>query len=275
MAAKTNGTTVKRVPRTIALRQTRGPSLSGLAAGRLRLQDPSVGDELEARKPKKDGPGRPKNKLLNAAELGPVLKEECLRRLALAGIKWDDGAERFVTKLVDEYRAEIAAAFASPDRAVCAALLAAMQTAVEKSAGRDSDFAAWVKTNVEPLLESDRYSLMGWAFQVRKEPGSLVTDVVKAIDRTNFLGLIDRPAKDDELAAVLLLMGLPPPVVKGKRVSAGEVIALIAKTVHKARIKHGRPHHLREMRRRREQEEAADPTGELRWMREHTTREKV
>ncbi len=147
-----------------------------------------------------------------------------------------------------------------------------MRKAVAVTAKSKSQAALWIRERIAPLLEDQDaaggrnldllrlpMASLSLSPQIRKDWGGKIVKqyggialFIEALDRTNFLGILDREASDEEFACVVLLknawLGWPPPqrLAKGP-LSAEQIIAEAAKTVRKSRIQHGRPHYIRKL----------------------------
>jgi hypothetical protein len=114
------------------------------------------------------------------------------------------------------------------------------------------DFDLVVRRFVEPFMKSRReLKRLSWRLpSTKRESRKPVTLFVEALDRTNFLGLIDRPATDREMAALFHILGaeiLPSQMKMKPRAILKQTIDAI----HKCRWVefHGRPAVVAETRR--------------------------
>jgi hypothetical protein len=66
-------------------------------------------------------------------------------------------------------------------------------------------FQAVVRSFVSPFMKS-RHDLKRLRWRPRRETNSPITRFIEAVDRTMFLGLVDRPAADLEMACLLYIL---------------------------------------------------------------------
>jgi hypothetical protein len=71
----------------------------------------------------------------------------------------------------------------------------------------NSNFVHLVRNFIAPLMKS-RHELKRLSWRPQRESRSEITRFVEAVDRTNFLGLIERHATDQEMACLLVVLGL-------------------------------------------------------------------
>ena len=217
------------------------------------------------RKPESTGPGRPRKPngyTHRGALTAAVLKESVRLFQESTGLLWMDveaDARAWIAGFKERWKLAI------EEQRLCEKLLATCGEVRDLAARRDSGFAQWVRSHLIPALEAGADTLHQTAAPLPRTPDTVITQVVEALDRTNFLARLDRAATDQEMAVLALLLGaqMSPAAHPGRSVRVEEVIAAATQAVIKAREKRGRPHLIEKFRK-----EMDDILHPLRWIEE-------
>jgi len=112
-----------------------------------------------------------------------------------------------------------------------------------KSPYGNSNFVHLVRNFVAPFMKS-RHELKRLSWRPQRESNKSITLFVEAVDRTNFLGLIDRAATDPEMACLFVVLGLADFQDTELKTSLSATLRRIVNALHKCRgnpYYHGRP----------------------------------
>ncbi len=168
------------------------------------------------------------------------LKQECRAILESSMRVTFADVEAAARELLEDYTQEVAAD--NQIRNAAAALDTALAE-VERLAGEypHSKIASIAKAFAEPR-GATKEALGRLAWKPKRERAKPLTVFVEALDRTNFLAVIDRPATDKEFAALFLALGEAPDLTRAQlaismRVAFKQIVDAIAKN----RRENGRP----------------------------------
>ncbi|MGB8297963.1 MAG: hypothetical protein WCG85_21275 [Polyangia bacterium] len=129
-----------------------------------------------------------------------------------------------------------------------------------------NDFVRLVGTFLPSFMKERReLRRLSWRLPPGKREGNKPSTLfVEAVDRTNFLGLIDRQATDQEMACLLHILGLAEILPAQMKPTLRATLKQTVDALRKARHDHGRPAIIARVKR-----ELADS---LRWKRDSSQR---
>jgi len=122
------------------------------------------------------------------------------------------------------------------------AILEAMKIARRCRRSPCDNFSHLVRRFVAPFIKS-RHELKRLSWRPQRESNKPITCFVEAVDRTNFLGLVDRPATDQEMACLVVVLEVENFQDTELKTSLSATLRRIVNAVHKCRCDkyHGRP----------------------------------
>ena len=146
---------------------------------------------------------------------------------------------------LDEYEAEVNLGREVQDAADALnhAILGAMKVARRCRQSPYDNFSHLVRRFVAPFMKS-RHELKRLSWRPQRESNKAITRFIEAVDRTNFLGLIDRPATDREMACLFVVLnGTAHLLATDWKTSVPATLKKTIDAIHKCRWDelHGRP----------------------------------
>jgi hypothetical protein len=176
---------------------------------------------------------------LSAADLLAECRKFLEKWMGLPASKIEAEARKEFEAFEDQEKAarEVRDAAEALDKAIQNAIHVARQNQLATR-----EFQTLVSGIVAPFMKS-RHDFKRLCWRPQRETNSPITRFIEAVDRTHFLGLVDRAATDQEFAALLYVRG---DVVIGPRQRKSTLRATLKSTVdavHKCRRDelHGRP----------------------------------
>jgi len=183
---------------------------------------------------------------LSAAELLAGCREMLEESMGLPYQEIETAARERIEEYDDEMKLgrEVRDAAEALNQAIRRAMKAARHCRQSPCGASYSDFAHLVRNFVAPFMKS-RHELKRLSWRPQRESKSRITHFIEAVDRTNFLGLVDRAATNQEMACLLVVMGLAQTKETdwNWKTSVAGVLRRIALAVYHCRRDqhHGRP----------------------------------